>query len=106
MLTYEQIASVLGIDTKTIERLKQRFVNEGFEACLERKASTAVRVPKVDGDLEAHLIALACSKAPDGYARWSLRLLADRMVALQYCTQISHELVRKTLKKTNLSLGE
>ena len=105
-LTYEQIASVLGIDTKTIERLKKRFVEEGFEACLERKASTAVRTPKIDGDAEAHLIALACSKAPDGYARWSLRMLADKMVALEYVPQISHETVRQVLKKMNLSPGK
>ena len=60
---------------------------------------------KIDGDFEAHLIALSCSQAPEGYARWSLRMLADKMVELNYIDSVSHETIRKTLKKTKLSHG-
>jgi transposase len=101
----EQIAQVLQITTKTVERLKQRFVEEGFEACMERKAYPDVRDIKTDGDFEAHLIALSCSAAPKGYARWSLRMLADKMVELKYVDNISHESVRRVLKKTKLNPG-
>lgn len=96
----EQIARVLHVHTKTVERLKQRFVEEGFDACLDRKPCSGVRERKADGDFEAHLIAISCSKAPEGYARWSLRMLADKMVELNYAESISHETVRQVLKKT------
>ena len=102
----ESIAQILHINTKTVERLKQRFVNERFDACLKRKAYPEVKDIKADGDFEAHLIALSCSKAPQGYARWSLRLLADKMVELNYVDSISHETVRQTLRKTKLNRGE
>jgi transposase len=102
----EQIAQFLQINVKSVERLKQRFVHEGFESCLERKSATKADRKKVDGDMEAHLIALSCSKAPDGYARWSLRLLADKMIELEYAEEISHETVRQILKKTSSSLGK
>jgi Homeodomain-like domain len=62
---------------------------------------SSTRVPKVDGDKEAHLIALSCSKAPEGFARWSLRMLADKMIELKHVEKISHETIRKVLKKTN-----
>ena len=88
-----------------IERLKQRFVEEGFEACLDRKPYPEGKERKADGDFEAHLVALSCSRAPQGYARWSLRLLADKLVALKYVESISHETVRQVLKKTNSSPG-
>ena len=101
----EQIAQILHVNVKTIERLKQRFVEEGFEACTERKPYPPVKAPKTDGDFEAHLVALSCSKAPQGYTRWSLRLLADKMVELSYADSISHESVRKVLKKTSSSPG-
>jgi transposase len=104
-ISNEQIAQVLQITTKTVERLKQRFVEEGFEACMERKAYPEIKDIKTDGDFEAHLIALSCSAAPKGYARWSLRMLADKMVELKYVDNISHESVRRVLKKTNLNLG-
>lgn len=104
-LSNEQVAQVLHINSKTVERLKQRFVEEGFKACLERKAYPQIREIKADGDFEAHLIALSCSEAPKGYARWSLRLLADKMVELRYVESISHETVRQVLKKTNSSPG-
>lgn len=101
----EQIAQILHITTKTVERLKQRFVEDGFEACIDRKAYPEVKDIKTDGDFEAHLVALSCSKAPDGYARWSLRMLADKMVELQYTESVSHETIRQVLKKTKLNRG-
>jgi len=103
--TNEQIAKILQITPKTVERLKQRFVEEGFEACIDRKPYPEVKDIKADGDFEAHLVALSCSKAPAGYARWSLRMLADKMVALDYTDSVSHETVRQVLKKTKLSPG-
>ncbi len=101
----EDIAQMLHITTKTVERLRQRFVEEGYEACLDRKPYPEVTSIKADGDFEAHLIALSCSEAPEGYARWSLRLLADKMVELKYVDTISHETIRQTLKKTKSSRG-
>jgi transposase len=105
-ISNEQIAQVLQINSKTVERLKQRFVEEGFESCMERKAYPEVKDIKADGDFEAHLIALSCSSAPKGYARWSLRMLADKMIELKYVESISHERVRQVLKKTKLSRGK
>ena len=102
----DQIAQVLQINTKTVERLKQRFVEDGFEACMDRKPYPAKQKIKTDGDFEAHLIAISCSKAPSGHARWSLRMLADKMVELKYTEGISHETIRQVLKKTNLNRGE
>jgi transposase len=101
----EQIAQVLQINTKTVERIKQRFVEEGFEACIDRKPYPKKDPKKADGDFEAHLIALSCSEAPEGYARWSLRMLADKMVELKYADGISHETVRQVLKKTKSNRG-
>jgi transposase len=100
-----QIAQILQITTKTVERLKQRFVEEGFEACMDRKPYPEIKEIKTDGDFEAHLVAISCSKAPAGYARWSLRMLADKMVELNYADSISHETVRQVLKKTKLNPG-
>lgn len=102
-LSNEIIAQVLNINTKTVEQLKQRFVEDGFESCLGRKPYPEVTNIKTDGDYEAHLIALSCSEVPEGYANWSLRLLADKMVELKYIDSISHETVRQTLKKTKSS---
>lgn len=106
LFTNEQIAQMLQINSKTVERVKQRFVEEGFEACLNRKAYPAVKEIKADGDFEAHLVALSCSKAPQGYLRWSLRLLADKMVELNYAESVSHETIRQVLKKTKLNRGK
>ena len=97
----KEICRVMKVSMRMIDRVKQRFVEEGFEACLERKPKTNTKPPKVDGDAEAHLIALSCSKPLDGFSRWSLRMLADKMAELKYVDEISHELVRKTLKKTS-----
>ncbi len=102
----EEISRVLNVSMKTIDRVKKRFVEEGFEAVLTRKPSTHQYQSKVDGDLEAHLIALCCSDPPAGYKRWSLRLLADKAVEMEYVDRISHETVRQALKKTSLSPGK
>ena len=91
---------------KTIDRVKKRFVEEGLDAVLQRKPSTRKFQSKVDGDLEAHLIAMSCSEPPVGYKRWSLRLLADKAVELEYVDQISYETVRQALKKTSLNRGK
>jgi len=100
------ISQVLKISDRMIDRAKQRFVEEGFESCLERKPISRTKGKKVDGDLEAQLIALSCSKAPEGFARWSLRLLSEKVVELKYVESISYETIRKALKKTNLNPGK
>lgn len=105
-LSNEQIAQVLQINTKTVERLKERFVEEGFEACVDRKPYPQKKKIKADGDFEAHLVALSCSEAPEGYTRWSLRMLADKMIELKYVDNVSHETIRQVLKKTKLNLGK
>jgi transposase len=102
----EDVAKVLKIGTRTIDRVKKKFVEEGFEAAMENSPTTRIYERKVDGDMEAHLVALACSKAPEGFSKWSLRLLADKMVELEYIDDISYETVRRVLKKTNCSPGK
>jgi DNA-binding MarR family transcriptional regulator len=98
----EKIAEALDVTIQTVERVRKQLVEEGLEAVLSRrKYVQKISRKKLDGDAEAHLIALACSKTPEGYTRWSLRLLADRMVELGYVESISHEAVRRVLKKTN-----
>ena len=104
--TNEDICKVLKIGMRTIDRVKKRFVEDGFEASLKMAPTSRVYDKLVDGDMEAHLIALACGEPPKGFARWSLRLLADKLVELQIVESISYETVRRTLKKTNLSLGK
>lgn len=94
-ITGQELSKVLKISMRMINRVKQRCVEEGFDACLERKPSEQPKERKVDGDLEAHLIALSCSKAPKGFSRWSLRMLADKVVELKYAESISHETIRK-----------
>lgn len=102
----EDVAKVLKIGDRTIDRLKKKFVEEGYESALENRPTTRVYDRKADGDVEAHLVALSCSKAPEGFSRWSLRLLADKMVELQYIDDISYETVRRVLKKTNYVPGK
>jgi hypothetical protein len=101
----EEMSRVLNVSMRKIDRLKKRFVEEGFDAALDRKKGTRVYTKKTDGDFEAHLIALSCSKPPEGFVRWSLRLLADKVVELQYIDNISHESVRRVLKKTKSNRG-
>lgn len=97
----EEIIEGLEVGHATVERVRQQFVEEGLEAALERRKPRRDYRRKLDGDAEAHLIALACGEAPEGRARWTLRLLGERMVALEYVDTISHETVRRTLKKTS-----
>jgi len=103
--TDARIAEALDVGTATVERVRKRFVTEGLEAALGRRKANRIYARRLDGDGEAHLIALACSEAPQGRARWTLRLLADRMVALEYVESVSYQTVRRVLKKTNLSPG-
>jgi len=78
---------------------------DGLDVALHGRKASRVYAKKADGDFEAHLVALSCSKPPEGFARWTLRLLADKVVELQYIDSVSHETVRRVLKKTNSSLG-
>lgn len=105
-VTNEQISKILKIGMRTIDRVKKRFVEEGLESVLERKPSERVYEKKIDGEVEAKLVQLCCSEPPPGYAKWSLRLLADKMVELKYVDSISYVAVGNTLKKMNLSLGK
>jgi len=104
--TNEQISKLLKVGMRTIDRVKKRFLEEGFEAVLERRASSRVYDVKIDGDVEAKLVKLCCSEPPPGFAKWSLRLLADKMVELQYIDSISYVSIGNVLKKMNLSLGK
>jgi transposase len=101
----DRIAEGLEVGRATVERVRKEFVEEGLDAALERRKPRRQYERKLDGDGEAHLIALACSQAPEGRSRWTLRLLADRMVVLEQVDHLSYETVREVLKKTNLSLG-
>ena len=105
-ITNEQISKVLKIGMRTIDRVKKKFMEEGFEATLERRPTTRKYEIKVDGDMEAKLVSLCCSEPPKGYAKWSLRLLADKMVELKYAESISYVTVGNVLKKMNLSPGK
>ena len=100
-LTNQEIADALPVSMKKIDRIKKRFVEQGLEAALDKQKARRTYTRKADGDFEAHLIALSCGKPPPGHARWSLRLLADKMVELRYTDSISHETVRRVLKKTS-----
>ena len=104
-LSDEAIAEALDVNRSTVERVRIRCVEGGVEAALRPRPSRQVHPRKLDGVQEAHLVALACSPVPRGRARWSLRLLADKLVALEMVDDISYETVRQTLKKTNSSRG-
>ena len=96
----KDIAKTFEVSTKTVARLRERLCTKGFDHCLER-AKGAGRKRKLDGSQEAQLIALTCSQPPEGRARWTLRLLADKMIELEYVDELSHETVRQLLKKRN-----
>lgn len=102
----EEMAPVLQISMRKIDRVKRRFVEEGLETALTGKKPDRVYEKKADGDFEAHLIALSCNEPPEGFARWSLRLLADKAVELHYIDSISYETIRRLLKKRNKTLEE
>lgn len=99
--TNQAMTDLLPVSMKKIDRVKRRFVEEGLQAALDKRKAERSHTRKADGDVEAHLVALSCTKPPPGHARWSLRLLADRMVELHYVESISYETVRRVLKKTS-----
>ena len=101
----QAIAEGLEVGRATVERVRQQFVEEGLAAALERRKPRREYPRKLDGDGEAHLIALTCSQAPEGHARWTLRLLAERMVVLEHVEAVSKNTVARVLKKTNSSRG-
>jgi transposase len=103
--TDEKIAEAFEVGPSTIHRLRQRLVEDGFEAVLLRKPRSRQRPPKLDGAKEARLVALACSDPPAGRARWTLQLLADKLVELEIVDSITAETVRVRLKKTKSSPG-
>jgi len=104
-LREQDIADVLHVSAMKIHRVKKRFVDEGLKIALNGHKGQRAYERKADGAFEAHLVALSCSEPPPGHVRWSLRLLADRVVELQYIDSVSYETVRRVLKKTNSSLG-
>src|SRR4030065_356105 len=103
--TVADTAEAMGVTPRTIEHLKKRFVEEGLAAALERKQrEKPPREVTFDGAFEARLVALACSKTPEGRQRWTVRLLADRVVEMNLAPNVSHMTVQRVLKKTNLRL--
>ena len=99
----EQLAEAVEVSQPTVSRVRKQYFEEGLEAALNRRPPKREYHRKLDGEQEARLVALACSQPPEGHARWSLRMLADRLVELEIVEDISHQTVRRTLKKTNLS---
>ena len=99
--TDQHIQQTYHLSLRTIERLRQRFVEEGVETALKGKKRTLFKARTFDGAVEAHLIALRCSQPPEGQARWTIQLLTDRLVELSYVESIGRETVRKMLKKTS-----
>ena|SRR2546422_7940929 len=104
--TYQEIATAYAVSLPKVERVRKRFVEEGLEAALSRKPVTNAHRRKITGDEEAHLIALCCSQVPEGHHTWTLRMLADKMVELDIVESVSHETIRRTLKKTSLNHGK
>jgi hypothetical protein len=105
-VTNERICEVLKISPRTIDRVKKKLVEKGVETAMERDRGSRIYEKKIDGDVEAKIISIACSEAPKGFAKWSLRMIADKMVELQYIDKISYVSVGTVLKKTNLSHGK
>ena len=93
------------MSVRTVERVRKHFVEDGFNTSVYGKKREIFKEKIFDGEVEARLIALRCSEAPSGYENWTLKLLADKMVELEYAESISHESVRQILKKTRLNLG-
>lgn len=103
--TNKAITKVLNVSMKKIDRVKKRFAEDGLDITLNGRKGSRIYVKKADGDFEAHLVALSCSDPPEGFARWSLRLLADKVVELDYIDNVSHETIRQVLKKRNQTLA-
>lgn len=102
----EDISNVLKISMRKIDRVKKCFVENGLEIALNGTKGQRAYERKADGDFEARLVALSCSEPPEGFSRWSLRLLADKVIELNYIDDISYETIRRVLKKTKLSPGK
>jgi transposase len=100
----ERVAEAVEVSQPTVARVRKQYAQEGLERALNRRPPKREYRRKLDGEQEARLIALACSEPPEGQARWSLRLLADRLVELEVVEEISYQTVRRTLKKTNSNL--
>ena len=103
--SYQAIREAFNVSQPTISNVRRAYVEGGIEAAINRKKAERVYEHRLDGVAEAHLVALACGDAPEGYEHWTLRLLRDRMIQLSYVENVSHETIRTTLKKMNLSLG-
>ena len=103
--SYEQIAEAFDVSAVTIAKVRKTFMEQGLEVALQRKKPNREYEHVLDGEDEAHLIALACSQPPTGRKHWSLRLLQDRFVKLGHVDTVSYETIRRVLKKTNLNLG-
>jgi hypothetical protein len=104
--TDDRIADAVEVSTDTVARVRRRFVEQSLEAALDRKTAARPPVPpKLDGRAEARLVALACSSPPDGRKRWTMQLLADRLVELEVVDAVSDETVRRVLQKTRSSRG-
>jgi hypothetical protein len=103
--SYEQIGDAFAVSQVTIAKVRKTFVEQGLETALERKKPAREYEHALDGEGEAHLIALACSEPPTGRTYWSLRLLGERFIQLGHADSISHETIRRVLKKTNSSRG-
>jgi hypothetical protein len=103
--SYETICDAFDVNSMTVTNIRKAFAEGGLEKALNRKKPEREYQHSLDGNAEAHLIALACGAAPDGYERWSLRLLRDRFVKLEIVSSVSHETIRATLKKRKLNLG-
>jgi transposase len=103
--TDEAIRDALDVGLSTISRVRERFVEQSIDDALHRRSTPRPRQRLLDGTEEAHLLALTCSAAPEGNERWTLRLLADKMVELEYVDRVSHETIRQVLKKMNSSRG-
>ena len=97
----EQVAEAVKTSQPTVARVRKQYFEEGLEAALNRRPPNRAYQRKLDGEQEARLLALACSEPPEGQARWSLRLLADRLVELEVVAEVSYQMLRRTLKKTN-----
>ncbi len=103
--SYADICKALDVSGMAVMRVRRTFVHQGLDAALKHKTPDCIYEHRLDGEAEAHLIALAYGQPPDGHDRWSLRLLAEMMVKLDYVDAVSHETVRATLRKTNSSRG-
>ena len=101
----ERIAEAVEVSQPTVARVRRQYVEQGLEAALNRRAPRREYRRKLDGEQEARLIAVACGKPPDGQARWTLRLLADKLVELEVVDDVSYQTVRRVLKKTRSSPG-